>query len=612
MMSQTAGEIALLLPECSICMEIIQDARLLSCGHTFCGKCLQGHANQSPIPGNVIECPECRRQIVLPKDGVSGLPRNYSLQATIDRLQGMSLAQGAAPVMAAAEEQKKPLPAARKYTAKCKKHSTEVTNFCCETCNGALICRDCTVVDHRGHLFVNIKDKSDQLKASLTTLIGQHQKMTESVLAVNQKAAVSTIRSHIWHLQSEAQGASDRMIQEIETQQEQFKSQVQQLGCKLEEKVDLMYYNQRPIDDIVGMIGRGNEYEITEKFAKAQECLQVSLSEMQDKMDAKLMPSVARSLSLKINKNMRMNGKSEMFEVILTSLSWKLASKVIVNTAGCQNTTVTSFTCVPNGNWYVLYTSKQHQNAVVVKELSKVGSERLLSLQIEGKPVDIKSTEDSSLVIPSIQSGTWCLNLYDTTGRATLCKELPIKRGRSAVDLYVHMDSEHQLWIPETNGHTIWMFNPSDRFVEHTFSVNGFFHPINVALSGSHLYYITSKKKVMKRPTIQDGIPEPCKIDTKLGDPAQLLVDPITCEVLIVYHRLSEPGRFELSIHQLESSKPLVDPILLDWVPSAKKVEISRKGNLAILLATGQGGIILDYDREHLPALSDILSNTPQ
>nr|XP_054770572.1 uncharacterized protein LOC129278420 [Lytechinus pictus] len=611
MMTQNAGNIALLLPECSICIDTIQDARLLSCGHTFCGKCLQDHAAQSPIPGNVIECPECRQTIVLPKDGVMGLPRNYSLQATIDLLQGMTLAQAAAPVPEAADNQQKPPSAGKKYTAKCKKHSTEVTNFCCETCDGMLICRDCTVVDHRGHHIVNVKDKCNQLKDSLNDLISQHQKMTEDVLAVNQKGAVSAIRSHIWHLQNEAQGVADKMIQDIETQRDHFLGQVKQLGSTLVEKVDSMYYNQRPIDDIVEMMGRGNEYEITENFSKAQDCLQISLAEMHGKVGAKLMPNVARNLALKNNDTIRMNGTSNIFEVVMTNLSWKLASKVVLNTEGCGDAVVTSFTCVPNGNWYVLYTKKERQKPLVIKELnSKSECERLLSIQIPGKPVDIKSMRDSSLAITTYHMDTWYLHLKDTTGRSTLCKELPIKPIGNAVDLFVHMDTKDQLWIPEKNGHKMWKINFTTRECQDI-SVNGFCHPIDVVVSGSHLYFITSEKKVMRRPIKYGGIPEPYDVDTKLGDPTQLLMDPITSEVLIVFHRVLDSGRFELGIHQAGRSKPLIDPILLDWVPAVRKVEISRKGNLAILLALKQGGTILNYEREHLPTLSDILSNAP-
>ena len=64
-------------PECSICYEHYNDQskcpRLLSCGHSFCSRCLE-----RLLRGNTIDCPKCRNPVVVPS-GVDGLLKNFAL-----------------------------------------------------------------------------------------------------------------------------------------------------------------------------------------------------------------------------------------------------------------------------------------------------------------------------------------------------------------------------------------------------------------------------------------------------------------------------------------------------------------------------------------------------
>ena len=64
-------------PECSICYEHYNDQskcpRLLSCGHSFCSRCLE-----RLLRGNTIDCPKCRNPVAVPS-GVHGLSKNFAL-----------------------------------------------------------------------------------------------------------------------------------------------------------------------------------------------------------------------------------------------------------------------------------------------------------------------------------------------------------------------------------------------------------------------------------------------------------------------------------------------------------------------------------------------------
>lgn len=72
---------------CSVCFESFREEdrflpRLLSCGHSFCEKCL----SQLPLSStSAIACPKCRHETSVPKGDVKVLPRNFDLLEMISQ-----------------------------------------------------------------------------------------------------------------------------------------------------------------------------------------------------------------------------------------------------------------------------------------------------------------------------------------------------------------------------------------------------------------------------------------------------------------------------------------------------------------------------------------------
>ncbi|XP_041457243.1 tripartite motif-containing protein 59-like [Lytechinus variegatus] len=66
--------------ECSICHELFEDPRSLSCAHTFCFECVQRltEGNRS------VACPLCRKKTALPSNGAMGLTKNSLAQMLVD------------------------------------------------------------------------------------------------------------------------------------------------------------------------------------------------------------------------------------------------------------------------------------------------------------------------------------------------------------------------------------------------------------------------------------------------------------------------------------------------------------------------------------------------
>ena len=64
--------------ECPICVERFTDPKVVSCGHTFCLKCLLKYGEHDK-PGEQVACPLCRANFVIPPGGFADLPNNVSV-----------------------------------------------------------------------------------------------------------------------------------------------------------------------------------------------------------------------------------------------------------------------------------------------------------------------------------------------------------------------------------------------------------------------------------------------------------------------------------------------------------------------------------------------------
>ena len=64
------------LIECPICLNELQDPRLLSCRHIYCYKCLKDY-HKKGNHGNTLPCPQCRELTTLYQGGVDNLPKCF-------------------------------------------------------------------------------------------------------------------------------------------------------------------------------------------------------------------------------------------------------------------------------------------------------------------------------------------------------------------------------------------------------------------------------------------------------------------------------------------------------------------------------------------------------
>ena len=73
------------ITECPICMSPFNDPRMLPCIHTFCFECLKRTAEAGQKnPGDRMPCPLCRRDFVIPADGVNGVQKNFFVKKLLE------------------------------------------------------------------------------------------------------------------------------------------------------------------------------------------------------------------------------------------------------------------------------------------------------------------------------------------------------------------------------------------------------------------------------------------------------------------------------------------------------------------------------------------------
>ena len=187
--------------KCSVCLELFTEPKILPCCHTFCLECLKNTARTE----GQIPCPKCRQFHPIPAGGLSefltDFVRTYELEvASISTKERKDLVCGEceqpAPVTHFCSDCQNYLcdecglqlhkrlktfrghnvvpisqvsAAALCQTQYCGLHKGESLKLYCETCK-ELVCRDCTLVDHREHSYKFVQDARKQVESDMVCL----------------------------------------------------------------------------------------------------------------------------------------------------------------------------------------------------------------------------------------------------------------------------------------------------------------------------------------------------------------------------------------------------------------------------------------------------------
>ena len=209
--------------ECSICCEHFDDQtrcpRLLSCGHSFCSKCLEKLLNEK-----AINCPTCRNAMSVPA-GVVGLPKNFSLLDILltlpqkeDEEEGSPICETCGdddehPATSCCLDCKEKMckdaarwhgrhrssrdhrvvsleelntnPKLAAVPVFCLEHN-EQFRFFDEDC-GHVVCRDCVTLKHNGHKCLSLAEAASKYRQEMEALVTKASTQAEAIKGAETK-----------------------------------------------------------------------------------------------------------------------------------------------------------------------------------------------------------------------------------------------------------------------------------------------------------------------------------------------------------------------------------------------------------------------------------------
>ena len=255
---------------CTVCHGFYQKAKLLPCNHYYCSTCIEKMAARSG--GGPFDCPECRKETSLPAGGVAGLQPAFFVERIKDLHGKMARAEGkvealceqcageksvafcrqcaeficgdcvaihkrirvlAGHVVASLEDLKKggvkniPLKAAP--ARKCAEHDKTLKLFCfdCER----LICRDCTIIEHKEHKFEFVKKCAPEGRRRLRESLAPLQEVRAD-MAGAEKRVVSE-EAKVERQREEVCGAIQQSFEQLKAVLERRKAELVGKICSL-------------------------------------------------------------------------------------------------------------------------------------------------------------------------------------------------------------------------------------------------------------------------------------------------------------------------------------------------------------------------------------------
>ncbi|KAI8509634.1 hypothetical protein Bbelb_120620 [Branchiostoma belcheri] len=204
---------------CSICLELFTRPKVLPCQHTFCQDCLQDHVRDKKH----FECPNCRRHIKLPFQGVPGFHDSHLVTSLCERLQNQATLSE--------ETREQPYSANR-----CSFHPTEVYRMYCKQCQMP-VCVLCLEQDHDDHHTTTLKKALQESKSTVQALINEGRNILESYSLMEEEKKLNAQK------QQRDNGiiqAYNQMVQKLAKRRDQLLSESQQNHSKNLERIQIL------------------------------------------------------------------------------------------------------------------------------------------------------------------------------------------------------------------------------------------------------------------------------------------------------------------------------------------------------------------------------------
>jgi tripartite motif-containing protein 2/3 len=194
------------LTECPVCAGTYNDPRVLPCVHTYCLKCIKGFSEYRH-PGDRVSCPLCRKDFIVPENGIDSLPKNFF----IEQLKDLKLESG--------DDGKVPEAVGKMSTLNCDKHLDKALQIYCFQCN-EVVCLSCLKKSHESHKWSEIDDVCDDFKTQMT---GDIQNMSKTAkycrdVVKEQEKKRDDFNDVVKKIENEICDTAERMKQMIDSE----------------------------------------------------------------------------------------------------------------------------------------------------------------------------------------------------------------------------------------------------------------------------------------------------------------------------------------------------------------------------------------------------------
>ena len=137
----------------------------------------------------------------------------------------------------------------------CLKHDDELLKLYCETCK-EVICRDCTVIDHKGHQYSFVKEIAKQRKVELNGIMKKSKELLLATEHADQDIhkMIEKIKNRQSKVKIEIKEAYDKIIKVVNDHIQDLFKKVDEIAEKKSKALDMQSSNASLLSDAISFV----------------------------------------------------------------------------------------------------------------------------------------------------------------------------------------------------------------------------------------------------------------------------------------------------------------------------------------------------------------------